>query len=136
MAALRFRFVENLNCAGYFICTFDTGQENSGSMLSDSAMKKQIKQVVVETDATAVAILFGSRARGTAKGDSDWDVLILVDKPTVTIVDEQAFRHKLYDLELRTGNPISTFVYSAYDWSHRLPGTSLKSNVQKDGIVL
>ena len=31
----------------------------------------------------AHAILFGSRARGDARHDSDWDVLILLDKPKI-----------------------------------------------------
>ena len=33
------------------------------------------------------AILFGSRARGDARSDSDWDVLILLDKERITDAD-------------------------------------------------
>jgi len=33
----------------------------------------QIKSVVKQTDPTAVAILYGSRATGKARKDSDWD---------------------------------------------------------------
>ena len=35
----------------------------------------------------AIVILFGSRARGDAREDSDWDVLILVDKERGTSQD-------------------------------------------------
>ena len=62
----------------------------------------QIKSVVKQTDPTAVAILYGSRATGKARKDSDWDILILVDKSTVSIKDEQLFRENLYDLGARS----------------------------------
>jgi predicted nucleotidyltransferase len=78
-------------------------------MRTDNAIRKQIKQVINAVDKSAKVILFGSRARGNARPDSDWDILILLNKPDVTLNDEQAFRHKLYDLELETGSPISSF---------------------------
>ena len=105
-------------------------------MLSDGNIKKQIKQVVKETDDSAVVILYGSKARGTATSESDWDILILLNKPSVSIKDEQLFRHKLYDLELKTGAPISTFVYSMYDWNTKFSSTPLHKNVEKEGVIL
>jgi predicted nucleotidyltransferase len=87
-------------------------------------------------DASATAILYGSRAKGKARDDSDWDILILLNKPKVTLQDEQLFRHKLYDLELRIGQSISTFVYSLLDWNTRMSGTPLFKNVQQEGMVL
>src|SRR6266487_3425719 len=94
-------------------------------MQADSTIQKQIKKVIQETDDTAIAILYGSRAKGTAREDSDWDILILLNKPLVTLKDEQRFRHKLYDVELAIGQPISTFVYSLQDWNTRLSVTPL-----------
>jgi len=96
----------------------------------------QIKNVVKQTDPTAVAILYGSRATGKAKKDSDWDVLILLDKSTVSLTEEQVFRHNLYDLELETGEPISTFVYAKEDWNTRLSVTPLYHAVKQNGIIL
>jgi len=43
--------------------------------------------------------LFVCRVRLTAREDSDWDILILVDQEKVTLKDEQRFRHKLIDVE-------------------------------------
>ena len=40
----------------------------------------RIKEIIFKTDPTAQAYLYGSRARGTAKKDSDWDILILINQ--------------------------------------------------------
>ncbi|MBS1529857.1 MAG: nucleotidyltransferase domain-containing protein, partial [Bacteroidetes bacterium] len=82
------------------------------------------------------AILYGSRATGKAKKDSDWDVLILLDKPVVSLKDEQSFRHNLYDLELETGESISTLVYANSHWNNDLSLTPLYKAVKQNGIVL
>jgi predicted nucleotidyltransferase len=105
-------------------------------MLNDKSIKKQIKQVIKEADDSAQVILFGSRARGTAHADSDWDILILLNKPVVSIKEEQVFRHKLYDLELKIGIPISTFVSSLQDWGNKLLHSPLRQNIQREGMVL
>jgi predicted nucleotidyltransferase len=96
----------------------------------------QIKNVVKQTDPTATAILYGSRATGKARKDSDWDILILVDKSTVSIKDEQLFRENLYDLELEADEHISTFVYAKEEWNSRLSITPLYKSIQQNGIIL
>lgn len=96
----------------------------------------QIKNVVKRTDPTAIAILYGSRATGKARKDSDWDILILLDRSTVSIKDEQLFRENLYDLELETGEAISTFAYAKDDWNTRLSVTPLYQAVKQNGIIL
>jgi len=97
---------------------------------------KQIKNVIKQTDPTAVAILYGSRATGKARKDSDWDILILVDKSSVSIKDEQLFRDNLYDLELEANEHISTFVYGKEEWDTRLSVTPLYKSIQQNGIIL
>jgi predicted nucleotidyltransferase len=42
-----------------------------------------IRQKVNEIDKTAEVILYGSRARGDNKRDSDWDVMILLKRKNV-----------------------------------------------------
>ena len=46
---------------------------------SDLILEK-VKEIVHATDPEAEVILFGSRARGDAMEDSDWDILILTPK--------------------------------------------------------
>ena len=92
-----------------------------------------IKQAVGRIDPNAQIILYGSRARGTERDDSDWDILILTDYP-VDIVKERVFRNALYDLELETGEPFSVFVYSKIDWDTKQTITPFYVNVTNDGV--
>lgn len=105
-------------------------QKNASNNLSE-----KIKAEVKGLDPAAEVILFGSRARGEAHEDSDWDMLILTERP-VTLKVEQAFRHKLFELELEFGQPISVFVYSKADWNGKHRSTPLYHNIQAEGIVL
>lgn len=92
-----------------------------------------IKQAIGRIDPNAQIILYGSRARGTERADSDWDILILTDYP-VDIVKERVFRNALYDLELETGEPFSVFVYSKIDWDTKLIITPFYVNVTNEGV--
>lgn len=105
-------------------------------MAVKASIQQQIKEIIKGMDDSATAILYGSRVKGTARKDSDWDVLILLNKRKVSIKDEQQFRHKLYDLELKIGQPISTFVYSLFDWNTKMSNTPLFKNIQLEGRIL
>ncbi len=49
--------------------------------MTDKAMRERIKQNVHEVDPQAEVWLYGSRARETAREDSDWDVLVYRRSP-------------------------------------------------------
>jgi uncharacterized protein len=98
-------------------------------------IKKMIAKWVHEVDPDAEVYLFGSRARGDFKKDSDWDLLILTNYP-VTLKDEQRFRHHLIPLELETGEAFSTFVYEKLDWETRHKITPFYQNVTREGIQI
>ncbi len=104
--------------------------------MNKATFKKRIKTAVREQESEAKVILFGSRARNEARSDSDWDILVLLDRKDVTLKDEQKIRHLLFDIELETGESISTFVYSLNDWNTRLSVTPLYQNIQKEGVYL
>lgn len=94
-----------------------------------------IRQYVNSIDPTAEVILYGSRARGDARTDSDWDILILTDEQA-DLMTERKFRDKLYDLELETGESLSVFVYSKNDWHSKQRISPFYHNVIGEGIRL
>lgn len=94
-----------------------------------------IRQYVISVDRTAEVILYGSRARGDERKDSDWDILILTDGQADLNV-ERKFRDKLYDLELETGESLSVFVYSKNDWHSKQRISPFYQNVIEEGIRL
>ena len=86
-------------------------------------------------DPKAEIILYGSRARGDDRPDSDWDILILTDYP-VDLEKERKFRNNLYDLELETGESFSLFIYSKSDWTTKQRITPFYQNVSQEGVAL
>ena len=97
---------------------------------------KLIRQKINEIDNTAEVILYGSRARGDNKWDSDWDVMILLKRNNVYKKVEQTFRHHFLDLELEIGVPISVFVFSKSDWEGKYSVTPLFRSIKKEGILI
>jgi uncharacterized protein len=92
-----------------------------------------ISQTIKKLDQNAEIILFGSRARGDERKDSDWDVLILTDKDLDYRL-ETSFRDSLYNLELETGEPLSFFFYSKNDWFTKQKISPFFKNVTAEGI--
>jgi predicted nucleotidyltransferase len=105
-------------------------------VMDKNLIRDRITKTIHEKDPHAEAYLFGSRARGDSKPDSDWDILILVDDFKVTNEVEDKFRDDLYDIELESGQVISTFIYTKDYWQSTLIYSPLYKNVNKEGIRL
>jgi len=104
-------------------------------MNSDLILEK-ITRAIHKQDPTAQAFLFGSRARGDNKPDSDWDIVILVNSQSVTDEIEDKFRDVLYNIELESGQIISIFIYPKSLWNKTLKYSPLYKAVKKEGIKL
>lgn len=103
-------------------------------MKQDIILNK-IGKTIHKKDPGAEAFLFGSRARGDNRNDSDYDILILIDR-NVTNEIEDDFREDLYNIELESGQIISAFIYSKDFWNSQLTYSPLYKNVIKEGILL
>ncbi|MCK9641661.1 MAG: nucleotidyltransferase domain-containing protein [Prolixibacteraceae bacterium] len=104
--------------------------------MGNDQIQYRIRKSIHEKDPKAMAYLFGSRARGDFRPDSDWDILILVDDDQVTNEIEDKFRDDLYDIELESGQIISTIIYPKDYWKNMLVYSPLFKNVTREGILL
>ena len=64
--------------------------------------------------------LYGSQARGDARPNSDIDLLILVDKPSLTDKDEDMIFTHLYKIELQTGVLINPIIMPKQEWGKHI----------------
>jgi uncharacterized protein len=105
-------------------------------MTANENILQKIKILVQQREPSAKIYLYGSRARGTARSDSDWDLLILLNKDKITIEIEQNITYPLYDLEFEIGEVISPMVYSVKEWESKYRITPFYSNVMREGRQL
>lgn len=97
---------------------------------------RAVTDAVHEREPTADVVLYGSRARGDAQPDSDWDFLILVDGE-LHPGRKQAIRQRLYEVELATDTIISSIVHSKAEWNApRMRATPLHRNITREGVAL
>ena len=93
---------------------------------------KKIASKVLPANSTL--LLYGSRARGDNRSDSDWDLLILLDKSKLASQDyDYAYPFREYGWDI--GEEISPHVYTKKQWGEWtfLP---YYKNVERDKIVL
>jgi predicted nucleotidyltransferase len=104
--------------------------------MTTRAALTRIKQTTTSTiPKGGKAILYGSRARGDARKDSDWDILILLDKDTLDQSDYDNVSYPFVLLGCDLGQEINPIMYTTKEWeSYRI--TPFYENVTRDGIVL
>lgn len=104
--------------------------------MTTRAALTRIKQTATSTiPKGGKAILYGSRARGDARKDSDWDILILLDKDTLDQSDYDIVSYPFVLLGCDLGQEINPIMYTTKEWeSYRI--TPFYENVTRDGIVL
>lgn len=99
-------------------------------------MLQLIKQNVLEIDPTAQVWLYGSRAKGKARDDSDWDVLVLSSKDSLSFKEEELFMDHICDLMVKTGQAIQLFAYGMKDWHSRHGITPFYKSIQSEAVQL
>lgn len=106
-----------------------------------TAERKEHIIQAIRTTAKAVSpkgsqiVLFGSQARGDARANSDWDVLILLDKDKIALNDYDNVSYPLRELGWDFGETINTVLYTKDDWQKE-KASPFYENVMKEGVVL
>ena len=104
-------------------------------MVEKEEMIKAMRNVLNSIDPTVQAILFGSHARGDAEEDSDWDVLVLIDKPHVSLSDYDKYSYPLRELGWDMDEIINPVLFSTKEWNEN-HFTMFNHNVRNDGIAI
>lgn len=95
----------------------------------------EIKKTLHAVAPNAKVVLFGSRARNEARADSDWDILILVDKDKIRNEDFDTIAYPLVELGWTLGEMINPVLYTFSEWSKR-SFTIFHKNVEEEGVVI
>ena len=83
----------------------------------------------------ATAVLYGSQARGDNRHDSDWDILIVLDKDKLLPSDYDTVTYPLTKLGWELGTEINPIMYTKKEWeASRI--TPFYHNVLKDAIAI
>jgi len=80
-------------------------------------------------------ILFGSQARGDAREDSDWDLLVLLDKTASANDDYDNYGFPFTEMGWNNGVYISPKIYTFAEWERRKISPFYK-NVEQEGIEI
>ena len=103
--------------------------------MSSANMIDKIKRVAKEVlPEHSELYLYGSRARGDAHEGSDWDLLILLDKPRITL-DDYGIGYPFREAGWDVGEEINPQVYSKEEWN-KYSFTPFYKNVEHDKQVL
>ncbi len=102
--------------------------------MDEEVFLNKIKEQVLKEDKNASVILFGSRARGDYREDSDWDILVLTSKEVDGKL-KRRIRDDIYDVQLEYIQPISTLIYNRSTWNE-LEITPLYKNVGEEGKTI
>lgn len=102
--------------------------------------KNRIIAAIKDTAASMIpqgakVILFGSQARGDARQDSDWDLLVLVDKEQLSPADHDLYTYPFWELGWKLDAMIHPAIYTVRDWRTKA-NPIFRENVEKDGIEI
>ena len=122
---------------------FSETKRNFAGKIITPMTKTRRNQIIEEIRQTARRVspaanrilLFGSQARGDARKDSDWDILILLDKERIRLEDIDNVSYPLRELGWELGENINTILYTVNDWE-RDSFTPFHKNVESEAIPL
>lgn len=79
--------------------------------------------------------LYGSRARGDYRPDSDWDLIVLLDKDKQQLQDFDRYAYPFVEMGWQIGEEINPMLYTRSEWEKR-HFTPFYHNVEDDKMVI
>jgi predicted nucleotidyltransferase len=101
--------------------------------VTDEIVVKKVKECILSIDKDAEIILFGSRARGDAQEDSDWDFLFLTSLQVTPSLRERVVG-KMFDVELEEHTDLQIIAKNKTVWETKYVDSPFYRNVKDDGI--
>ena len=80
-------------------------------------------------------LLYGSRARGDAHSDSDWDLLLILNKETLEKSDYDNVVYPFTALGWDLGEMIIPVIYTSKEWKAN-SFTPFYKNVEQEGMII
>lgn len=105
------------------------------TMSEDNNIIGKIKNVAQNLPGGSHVFLYGSQARGTADSESDWDLLIILDKDTIANSDHDKYAYPFTYLGWELGKTVTPVLYSKKQWDS-YSFTPFYKNVEKEKIQL
>ena len=128
-------FFVNKNFLSY-LCEVSVNNYNMDTKTTLQLIRNGIKTILMRiAPIEGKAILFGSRARGDARQDSDWDVLILLNKDKITKSDLDEVSYPVRELGWEIDAMLNPVMYTYKDWAGK-SFTPFYKNVMKEGVAL
>lgn len=104
-------------------------------MKEETVIAEMKKVLALHLPKDGEAFLYGSRARGDASPDSDWDVLILLNKADLEMSDYSNISYPLTELGCDLGETINPMLYTKKEWD-KYSFTPFYKNVRQESIRL
>ena len=102
--------------------------------MTDPLVQRFLEKVGKVREKIQAVYLFGSRARGTERPDSDYDLLLVV-REDFSLVEKDALYDQVIDILLDTGRLISLKIFKQKEFRRlRDLGTPFLSRVLQEGI--
>ena len=97
---------------------------------------EKIKQLVSASDRHASVILFGSRARGDASEESDWDFLVLTDRDDAASLADTLRIKIRKEVEVPLNIAVSLIVKNRQVWEDDYAVTNIYESIAAEGLAL
>ena len=80
-------------------------------------------------------ILFGSQARGDAHEESDWDLLVLLNKEKRNLIEDyDRYGYPFSEIGDKYGTFVSVIIRNKKEWESR--PSLLRYNIEQEGIEI